>query len=227
MRCDSMFRGYWNDEEATRATLRAGWCHTGDIGRFDDRGLLYLVHRKKDVIITGGENVYSPEVEDVISSLDAVVACAVVGTPDRRWGETVCAVVVQREGARVTLGDLQECVRRTLAGFKVPRRLEIVAALPLWPAERLTRSCFARSCRAIHNTIIVYLIRPKVELLSLIIHRFRGLRAPISCLMRTDVISGYCWRWRFPPSLNVLPWCRAASAGRRSGSVTLPKADRV
>ncbi|EUA30619.1 AMP-binding enzyme family protein [Mycobacterium xenopi 4042] len=69
VRSNSLFRGYWDDHAATLATLRNGWCHTGDIGRLDDRGLLYLVDRKRDVIITGGENVYSPEVEDVVSGL--------------------------------------------------------------------------------------------------------------------------------------------------------------
>jgi acyl-CoA synthetase (AMP-forming)/AMP-acid ligase II len=130
IRSDSLFRGYWDDQAATLATLRDGWCHTGDVGRFDDRGLLYLVDRKKDVIITGGENVYSPEVEDAVSRLAVVAACAVIGTPDERWGETVCAVVVLRPGATLTLETVQAHVRQVLAGYKVPRRLVIVNELP-------------------------------------------------------------------------------------------------
>jgi acyl-CoA synthetase (AMP-forming)/AMP-acid ligase II len=128
---NSMFRGYWNDHAATLATLRDGWCHTGDVGRLDDRGLLYLVDRKKDVIITGGENVYSPEVEAVVMDLEQVKACAVVGAPDRQWGEAVCAVVVTHSGAALTLSEVQESVRDRLARYKVPRRLLVVDELPV------------------------------------------------------------------------------------------------
>jgi acyl-CoA synthetase (AMP-forming)/AMP-acid ligase II len=131
VRSESLFRGYWDDPAATQATLRDGWCHTGDIGRVDRRGLLYLVDRKKDIIITGGENVYSPEVEDVLSGLDGVAACAVVGAPDEKWGEAVCAVVVPTPGATVTLAAVQDRVRSSLAGYKVPRRLVLVAELPV------------------------------------------------------------------------------------------------
>lgn len=130
IRSDSLFRGYWDDAAATLATLRDGWCHTGDVGRVDDRGLLYLVDRKKDVIITGGENVYSPEVEDAVGRLAEVAACAVVGAADERWGETVCAVVVLRPGTTLSLNTVQAHLRQTLAGYKVPRRLVIVGELP-------------------------------------------------------------------------------------------------
>ncbi|WP_102143201.1 class I adenylate-forming enzyme family protein [Mycobacterium hubeiense] len=131
VRSDSLFRGYWDDPVATLATLRDGWCHTGDIGRFDHRGLLYLVDRKKNVIITGGENVYSPEVEEVLGGLDGVAACAVVGAPDEKWGEAVCAVVVPAAGATLTLEAIQDFVRARLAGYKVPRRLLVVDELPV------------------------------------------------------------------------------------------------
>ncbi|MDT5233920.1 MAG: hypothetical protein QOI39_4420 [Mycobacterium sp.] len=136
---DSLFRGYWDDHAATQAILRDGWCHTGDVGRFDDRGLLYLVDRKKDVIITGGENVYSPEVEDALSRLDDVAACAVVGAPDEKWGETVCAVVVPKPGASPTLEAVQEFVRSRLAGYKIPRRLVVVDELPVLPSGKIDK----------------------------------------------------------------------------------------
>ncbi|MCW2652817.1 MAG: AMP-dependent synthetase and ligase [Mycobacterium sp.] len=136
---DSLFRGYWDDHAATLATLRDGWCYTGDVGRFDERGLLYLVDRKKDVIITGGENVYSPEVEDAISGLDDVAACAVVGAPDERWGEAVCAVVVPRHGATLTLEAVQDVVRLTLAAYKVPRRLVVVDELPVLASGKVNK----------------------------------------------------------------------------------------
>ncbi len=138
-RSDSMFRGYWQDRAATEATLRDGWCHTGDVGRMDERGLLYLVDRKKDVIISGGENVYSPEVEDAISALDGVAACAVVGVPDDRWGEALCAVVVPVSGAALTLEGLQDGVRQRLARYKVPRRLVLVSELPILPSGKVDK----------------------------------------------------------------------------------------
>jgi acyl-CoA synthetase (AMP-forming)/AMP-acid ligase II len=136
---DAVFRGYLNDQAATDATLRDGWCHTGDVGRIDERGLLHLVDRKKDVIISGGENVYSPEVEDAISSFDGVAGCAVVGVPDERWGETVCAVVIPSDGASLTLESLQAYVRRSLAGYKVPRRLVLVAELPVLASGKIDK----------------------------------------------------------------------------------------
>ncbi len=140
VRSGSMFRGYWRDQAATEATLRDGWCHTGDVGRLDGRGLLYLVDRKKDVIISGGENIYSPEVEDALSALDGVAACAVIGVPDDRWGEAVCAVVVPSAGRPLpTLESLQDGVRQRLARYKVPRRLVLVAELPVLASGKVDK----------------------------------------------------------------------------------------
>jgi acyl-CoA synthetase (AMP-forming)/AMP-acid ligase II len=139
VRSNSMFRGYWHDEAASEATLRDGWCHTGDVGRLDERGLLYLVDRKKDVIISGGENIYSPEVENVISAADGVAACAVVGVPDDRWGEAVCAVVVPAAGYVLTLEALQDDVRQRLARYKVPRRLVLLAELPMLASGKVDK----------------------------------------------------------------------------------------
>jgi acyl-CoA synthetase (AMP-forming)/AMP-acid ligase II len=139
VRSPSMFRGYWQDQAATEATLRNGWCHTGDVGRMDGRGLLYLVDRKKDVIISGGENVYSPEVEDALSAVDGVAACAVVGVPDDRWGEAVCAVVVPSAGASPTLETLEDGVRQRLARYKVPRRLVLLADLPVLASGKVDK----------------------------------------------------------------------------------------
>ena len=136
---DSMFRGYWQDDAATQATLQDGWCRTGDMGRMDGHGLLYLMDRKKDVIISGGENIYSPEVEDAVCAVDGVAACAVVGVPDDRWGEAVCAVVVPRSGASPTLEAVQEGVRQRLARYKVPRRLVLVADLPVLASGKVDK----------------------------------------------------------------------------------------
>jgi acyl-CoA synthetase (AMP-forming)/AMP-acid ligase II len=139
VRSSSMFRGYWQDQAATAVTLRDGWCHTGDVGRMDERGLLYLVDRKKDVIISGGENVYSPEVEDALSAVDGVAACAVIGVPDDRWGEAVCAVVVPTAGASPTLEALQDGVRQRLARYKVPRRLVLLPDLPVLASGKVDK----------------------------------------------------------------------------------------
>ena len=139
VRSDSMFRGYWQDAAATKATLQDGWCRTGDMGRLDGRGLLYLMDRKKDVIISGGENIYSPEVEDAVCAVDWVAACAVVGVSDDKWGEAVCAVVVPRSGASPTLEAVQEGVRRQLARYKVPRRLVLIADLPVLASGKVDK----------------------------------------------------------------------------------------
>jgi acyl-CoA synthetase (AMP-forming)/AMP-acid ligase II len=139
VKSDSTFRGYWDDEAATAATLRDGWCHTGDVGRIDGRGLLYLVDRKKDVVISGGENVYSPEVEDAVGELAGVAACAVIGVPDERWGEAVCAVVVPSPDATPTLETVRESLRGSLAGYKLPRRLVLVDGLPILASGKVDK----------------------------------------------------------------------------------------
>ncbi len=131
VRGEQVMAGYWDDPEATAATVVDGWLHTGDLGRMDDDGILYVIDRSKDIVITGGENVSSREVEDVLADHPAVGQVAVIGVPDPRWGEAVCAVVVARNGAEVTLADLVEHTRGRLGGFKQPRRLVLVDQLPV------------------------------------------------------------------------------------------------
>ena len=121
---------YWDDPAATAEALADGWLHTGDVGRRDDEGLLYVVDRKKDVIVTGGENVSSLEVEQVLAACPGVREVAVVGVPDALWGENVCAVIAPFPGATVDRAALVEAARAELAGFKVPRHLVIVDELP-------------------------------------------------------------------------------------------------
>lgn len=130
VRAAQVMAGYWNDPATTAATVRNGWLHTGDVGMVDDDGLLRVVDRSKDVIITGGENVASPEVEQAVSAAPAVAAVAVVGVPDPRWGENVCAVVVARPGMTVDADEVVAIVRQRLAGFKVPRHVVVVDELP-------------------------------------------------------------------------------------------------
>ena len=121
---------YWDDPEATAEALVDGWLHTGDVGRYDDDGVLYVVDRKKDVIVTGGENVSSLEVEQVLASCPGVREVAVVGVPDARWGENVCAVIAPSVGAAVDRAAVVAAARAELAGFKVPRHVVIVDELP-------------------------------------------------------------------------------------------------
>jgi acyl-CoA synthetase (AMP-forming)/AMP-acid ligase II len=130
VRAGQVMDRYWEDPEATASALAGGWLHTGDIGRFAEDGSLSVVDRKKDVIVTGGENVSSLEVEQVIHALPEVGEVAVVGVPDPRWGENVCAVVVPRPGATVDADALVAAVRAELAGFKTPRHVVVTDALP-------------------------------------------------------------------------------------------------
>jgi acyl-CoA synthetase (AMP-forming)/AMP-acid ligase II len=125
-----MFRGYWNNSIATTEAVRDGWYYSGDVGRFDEDGYLYLVDRKKDMIISGGENIYSREVEEAIVQHPAVFEVAVIGLPDETWGETVCAVVVLAAGASATEAELIEHTRSLIASYKKPRTIRFVPGLP-------------------------------------------------------------------------------------------------
>jgi acyl-CoA synthetase (AMP-forming)/AMP-acid ligase II len=131
--------GYWHRPAETAEALRGGWMHTGDGGRMDDEGYLYLTDRLKDMIITGGENVYSVEVENVLAQHPAVAACAVIGVPDPTWGERVHAVVVPVAGATVTLEGLRAFCRERIAGYKTPRSMQLVDALPLNAAGKVLK----------------------------------------------------------------------------------------
>ena len=124
LRTQSAMLGYWNKPEETSRALAGGWVHTGDAGYLDQHGFVYVCDRLKDMIISGGENVYSAEVEAAISSHPAVAQVAVVGVPDERWGERVHAVIVPREGLAVTLAELQLHCKQLIAGYKIPRSLE-------------------------------------------------------------------------------------------------------
>lgn len=130
VRGDQVCAGYWQDPDATAASRVGPWLRTGDIGRVVD-GVLYVVDRKKDLIITGGENVASREVEDLVGLHPSVAQVAVVGVPDERWGELVCAVVVPTDPGTFDADELLAWTRGRLAGFKRPRRVVVVEALPL------------------------------------------------------------------------------------------------
>lgn len=120
----SVSPGYWNLPEVTEEANRGGWLHTGDVGYIDEEGFLFIVDRIKDMIITGGENVYSAEVENVLSDHPAVLECVVIGIPSKKWGEDVHAIVRPAEGAATTSDELVAFCRERLAGFKCPRSVE-------------------------------------------------------------------------------------------------------
>jgi acyl-CoA synthetase (AMP-forming)/AMP-acid ligase II len=130
VRGDLVMRGYWGKPEATAETLRNGWLHTGDVGHLDADGYLYITDRKKDMIISGGSNIYPREVEEVICAHPAVHEVAVIGIPDEKWGELVRAMVVLRPGARATEAEIIEHCRRGLASYKKPQSVEFIAELP-------------------------------------------------------------------------------------------------
>ncbi len=129
-RSDRMMKGYWRLPRETAETIRDGWLHTGDVGKMDEDGYIYLVDRKKDMIISGGENIYSREVEEVLYTHPAVLEAAVVGVPDEKWGEAVKAVVVLKEGAEATEEEIIDYCREHLASYKKPRSVEFRDALP-------------------------------------------------------------------------------------------------
>lgn len=135
----STLRGYWRNAQATADALRNGWYHTGDLGRIDADGYVYVVDRVKDMIITGGENVYSSEVEHALASDARLAEFAVVGVPDPQWGEIVTVCVVPKPGEQVSLESLQEHLRPLLAGYKIPKRLEVMPTLPRNPMGKLQK----------------------------------------------------------------------------------------
>jgi acyl-CoA synthetase (AMP-forming)/AMP-acid ligase II len=138
-RGDHVMLGYWNRPEETETALRGGWMHTGDGGYMDDDGYVYIVDRIKDMIVSGGENVYSAEVENALAKHPAVAACAVIGVPDEQWGERVHAVVVLRDGAETTAAELREFCHELIAGYKTPRSVEFTDALPMSGAGKILK----------------------------------------------------------------------------------------
>ena len=140
MRGPNVTKGYWNRPEATAAAFDgAGWFHTGDVGAFDADGIMSIVDRVKDMVISGGENVYPAEVESVLFGHPAVAEVAVIGLPDDRWGEAVTAVVALMPDQSLTLAELREYAAPHLARYKLPQRLHLVEALPRNPTGKVLK----------------------------------------------------------------------------------------
>jgi acyl-CoA synthetase (AMP-forming)/AMP-acid ligase II len=139
MKGGMVFPGYYNNAKQTEETFRFGWHHTGDIGYMDENGYFYIVDRKKDVIISGGFNVFSVEVEAVILSCPAVRDCAVIGVPDPKWGEAVKAVIELKAGESVTAEEIMQLVRTKLGAVHSPKTVEFCEELPRHPNGKVLK----------------------------------------------------------------------------------------
>ena len=148
IRSQGLMTGYLNRPEATEDALRGDWLHTGDIGRIDEQGFLYLVDRKKDMIRTGGENVFAKEVEQVLVTHPGVAECAVIGLPDNDYGERVVAVVVRQSGHVVTDADIIGFTRQHIATFKAPRQVVFIDELPKTPAGKIQKNLLRKQFAA-------------------------------------------------------------------------------
>jgi long-chain acyl-CoA synthetase len=131
--------GYWNQPEATRRAIRGDWFYTGDAGYLDKDGYIYIYDRVKDMIISGGENIYPAEVESALFGHPAITDVAVIGVPDEKWGEAVKAIVVKRPDARVTAEELIHFARERIAHYKAPRTVDFVTALPRTPTGKILK----------------------------------------------------------------------------------------
>lgn len=132
-------KGYWKDPELTAKALRGGWLHTGDLATMDQYGFIYIVDRKNDMIITGGENVYPYEVEKVLYEHPAVLEAAVVGVQDKTWGEAVTAVIAFKQGESATEEELISFVKERIAGYKTPKKIIIMESIPKTAIGKILR----------------------------------------------------------------------------------------
>jgi len=139
LRGPKVFSGYWRDESATSDAFRGGWFHTGDVGTIDQDGYVFIVDRKKDMILSGGENIASSEVERVLYEHQDVMEAAVIGRPDERWGEVPVAYVVLRAGSSVSADELIDYCRGQLARFKTPKAVHFIDALPRNPSGKILK----------------------------------------------------------------------------------------
>ena len=130
VRGDYAMTGYWKDPEATAGTMRGGWVHTGDLATEDEDGFIYIVDRKKDMIISGGYNIYPAEIERVLCLHPGVAEAMVIGVPDDRWGEAVKALIVMRPGERADAAEFVRFTRDRIASYKKPKYVEVVDELP-------------------------------------------------------------------------------------------------
>lgn len=139
VRSPAITMGYWNQPEVTAKVMANGWYHTGDVAKRDSEGLYYIVDRVKDMIVSGGENIYSAEVENVLSTHPKVGAVSVIGVPDDRWGEAVKACIVLKPGEEVTEEELLTWSRDFLSGYKIPKSVDFMESFPLVPSGKVSK----------------------------------------------------------------------------------------
>jgi acyl-CoA synthetase (AMP-forming)/AMP-acid ligase II len=139
VRGDIVMAGYYKQPDKTAQTIVNGWLHTGDVGHLDEEGFLHLTDRKRDVIISGGFNVYPSEVEQVLWTHEAVLDCAVIGVPDANWGEAVKAVVELKPGAQVDAQTLIALCKEKLGSVKAPKSVDLIESLPRSPVGKVLK----------------------------------------------------------------------------------------
>jgi len=136
----NFMKGYYKMPKETEEAIKEGWFYTGDLGRKDEEGFIYLVDRKKDMIVSGGENVYSKEVEEMISTYPKVFEVAVIGLPDEKWGEVVTAVVAKKSGEELSAEEVIQHCKKSLAGYKCPKIIKFIDEIPKNPAGKIVKA---------------------------------------------------------------------------------------
>jgi long-chain acyl-CoA synthetase len=139
LRGENILKGYYRNPGATATAFRNGWFHTGDVGYRDDEGYFYIVDRKSDMIIRGGENIYPREIDEVLYQHPAVAAAATIGVPDQLYGEEVAAFIVLREGREATEEEISAFCRAQLADYKCPKTVRFVKEIPKGPTGKLLK----------------------------------------------------------------------------------------
>jgi len=139
LRSQCVMKGYWNREDATAQAVRDGWFYTGDAGFLDEEGFVYIHDRVKDMIVSGGENVYPAEVENALFKHPEIADVAVIGVPDDRWGEAVKAIIVPEKGASPDPAEIIKWAKTQIAGYKVPKSIDFIDALPRNPSGKILR----------------------------------------------------------------------------------------
>jgi acyl-CoA synthetase (AMP-forming)/AMP-acid ligase II len=140
--------GYWRNPDASEKAVKNGWLYTGDMGFYDERGFIYIADRKKDMIVTGGENVYPKEVEEVLYRHPAVMEAAVVGIPDDYWVERVQAIIVLKEGQQATAEEIIDFCKKHIAHYKSPKGVDFVNTLPKNPQGKILKKEIRKQYRA-------------------------------------------------------------------------------
>ena len=140
-----VMNGYWNRDDLTEEVIKDGWFHTGDLARMDEEGFVYIVDRKKDMFISGGENVYPAEIEKVLLGYPGITDAAVVGVPDKKWNEVGKAFIVTRDGNPLNSDEIYQFLQDKLAKYKMPKYIEFVEKLPKTASGKIKKGLLKKS----------------------------------------------------------------------------------